>query len=853
MKNRDRYVRHLSELNQRDLPIAGGKAAALGEMMQAGFPVPAGFCLTTSAYRTFVRENGLDEPIRNGLEMDALRARFLAAPVPQSVLVQLESAYGQAGLGAVSVRSSSTAEDLPQASFAGQQDTFLNVRGMDSILLAVRNCWASLWTPRVREYRERAGFSPDEVDMGVVIQAMVQAESAGVLFSANPVSGKLNEVVINAAWGLGEAVVGGLVTPDTLTIDKESGKIIHASIARKTVMTVLTENGTTERPVPLDRQSVPVLSESEVHQMVELSRRVEALEKRPMDLEWAYEGGRLHLLQARPITALPEPLEDVDTGGIHWSRLMLIERYPDPLTPYTASVMQSAFFQSFDRVFRLMGGRLSPTDRMIGMFFGRPYINVTLMGKAGIRTGNPVAPEDGGKQKRPGPGTLGKVGWLLLRTHREWDRLQTGFEEFARRMNARPWDQEPLGRLLEETEAQESQIKPLLDNHANSIIAAELSLQMLKSLTRKWLGDEGGHLSTTLLSGLEGNMTVRTNHELWKLAVFARRHEQLRSFLEGPLPENWRTDITRLEAGSEFLVQLDRFLRIFGHRSPKYEFAHPCWAEDPAQILEMLRMYLADSVQDPAIGEARQAAARKRAEEEIRNKLPLHRRIIFNRVLSLAQTYFRLRENQQFYLMMTLPTQQRILRAMGRHLVRAGQLERESDIYFLPQQTGAALARRILHQLPGQHPPDDPQDILQQVRKNRADLERYRRMNAPVHLGGSPDSPDAGRKISGIAASRGTARGPVRIILDPSGFSDLQPGEILVTPATTPAWTPLFSVAAGLITDFGGMLSHSGVVAREYGLPAVLGTGNATGVLQNGEMVEIDGTEGTVRRIGEQQ
>lgn len=850
MKHPIDYVRRLSELNHCDLSLAGGKGAALGEMLQAGFPVPAGFCLTTKAYRTFVRLTGLDKQIEQGLTGENLRKKFANEPIPAEIHEQVKAAFDELDVGAVSVRSSSTAEDLPQASFAGQQDTFLNVQGFEQTIEAIRKCWASLWTARVIEYRERAGFPSDSVDMGIVVQVMVNADKAGVLFSANPVTGDREQIVINGAWGLGEAVVSGLVTPDTITINKNSGQITTANIAQKSIMTVRTDKGTDERAVPKEQQAIPVLSGEEIVQLVELSNNVEAHENRPVDLEWAIENNTLHLLQARPITALPEPLDDVDINGGEWSRLMLIERYPDPLTPYTASVMQSAFFQSFDKVFALMGGKPSNDEKMIGMFFGLPYINVAMMGKAGIQTGNELNKNSATSRKKPGLLTLSKVGWLLLNTHREWMRLQTRFEITARETNAKPWHEALLSQLLEETANQEPRIKPMLNNHAYAIIAAELTLQMLKTLTRNWLGDDKGHLSTTLLSGLTGNMTVKTNHELWKLAVLVRPHAKLRAYLSQPPEDNWRQEVVKFEGGEEFLAEMVQFLEIYGHRSPKYEFIHPCWAEEPKQVIEMVQMYFDESVQDPAIGETRQAALRKAAQLSARQQLPLPKRLVFNRVLSMAQTYFRLRENQQFYLMMMLPTQQRILQALGQNLVLAGCFESPNDIYFLPQDEGTALARHVF--APQPNSAETLANAHTQVQKNRTDLARYKRMNAPLHLGGKPQDTPIDGKISGIAASKGIARGPVRIIVEPSEFRDLQPGEILVTSATSPAWTPLFGVAAGLITDFGGMLSHSGVVAREYGLPAVLGVGNATSTLTNGEIVEIDGTAGTVCRIGDE-
>ena len=838
-------VRHLSALDQRDLMLAGGKASALGEMINAGFPVPPGFCLTTNAYRRFVADNGLDRVISDG-SGPVVQKAFAAAVMPEALKAQIGAAYAELELDAVAVRSSATAEDLPDASFAGQQDTYLNVRGIEAVIEAVKNCWGSLWTERVIEYRARAGFPPEDVAMGVVVQAMVDAESAGVLFSANPVTGARDQIVINAAWGLGEAVVSGLVTPDTLSVTKV-GDVIDARIARKTVMTCYGKTGVEERRVAKARQSIPVLSDAQIGLLVALSNKVEAHENRPVDLEWAFAGDRLFLLQARPITVLPEPLDEVDTEGCEWSRLMLIERYPDPLTPFTASTMSKVFFQSFDRVFKLMGGRLRKDDRMIGMFFGRPYVNASLLASAGFQTSTAIETDADIKRKKPGLISFARLVGVVLGTHRQWDRLQSPAETFARRENAKSWAGADIPALLTAMDRQEASVRPLLDNHANSIIAAELTLQLLNTINRKWLGDENGALAPTLLAGLEGNMTVKTNRDLWRLAGTVRNNSGLCRYLKaGPGPD-WRQDIAALDGGDDFLALLDGFLVTYGHRSPKYEFRHPSWSENPKQVLEMIRMYLDDSIPDPAEGEARQAKARHEAEAQARKALSPGKRLVFNRVLALAQTYFRLRENQQFYLMMILPSQQRILRELGRHLSRAGWFDEPDDVYFLPQEDIMALARALLSR-----PEDVPRtckETLADLRRNRADLERFKRMDAPLTLGGNPPPAEQGSALAGVAGSKGIARGPARIILDPDGFGDLRPGEILVSPATTPAWTPLFGIAAGLVTDYGGLLSHSGVVAREYGLPAVLGVGNATKLLKTGEMVEIDGTLGTIRKI----
>ena len=683
------YVRPLATLSKRDLMLAGGKAAALGEMVNAGFPVPPGFCLTTMAYRVYVAHNQLAEVIRNGTGAE-VEAAFLAGEIPEVMHGEITAALGTLGNGALAVRSSATAEDLPDASFAGQQETFLNVRGRGAMLKALRACWASLWNARVGAYRARAGIAPEAVEMAVLVQAMVGAESAGVAFSANPVTGARDQIVVNAAWGLGEAVVSGRVTPDTITMAKASGAVLHADIARKEVMSVRTKTGVAERPVPESRQTAEVLSAAQLAALATLVTQVEAHENRPMDLEWAFGGDELFLLQARPITALPEPLDPVDTRGFEWSREMVIERYPDPLTPYTASTMAKAFFQSFDRVFQMMGGALRPEDKLIDFFFGRPYINATLMNSTGIRAGigpgNETGVQASAPHSRPGLFKLARLVGVVLRTHRQWYRLQGPAEANARQENLRTWQAAQIPELLDGMARQEALIQPLLDNHADSIIAAELTLQVLNTLAHRWLGDEGGALVPALLAGLEGNMTVKTNHDLWVLAVSVRDNAEICAWLNaGPGPD-WRTELAALPGGEGFLTALEQFLTTYGHRSPKYEFRHPCWAEDPAQILAMLRMYLDPAIEDPALGEARQAQARAEAETTARKALPPGKRWLFNRVLSLTQTYFRLRENQQFYLMMLLPTQQRSLLALGGHMAETGWLERQRKKFSLPGQ-----------------------------------------------------------------------------------------------------------------------------------------------------------------------
>ncbi|MEJ2596971.1 MAG: PEP/pyruvate-binding domain-containing protein, partial [Anaerolineales bacterium] len=363
-----KYIIPLSEPNVT-LAAVGGKGASLARLYAAGLPVPNGFNLTTEAYWKFVRANDLQTTIREALaSMDIsqpatleeassrIRERFLAAQIPADIASEVINAYAElpGQNPAVAVRSSATAEDLPEASFAGQQETYLNVSGPAPMLEAIKKCWASLWTARAIGYRARQGIDPDQVALAVVVQFLVPAEAAGILFTANPVNGKRDQIVINAAWGLGEAVVGGAVTPDTLIVDKSDGNILEHQIADKQVMTVRVNGGTQEQPVPESLQQVPVLDHEVAAELNRFALQIERLYDHPMDIEWALADGELYIVQARPITALPTAQAPEafewhlpDPKG-RYLRASIVELLPDPLSPLFATLAMPVIEDSIE-------------------------------------------------------------------------------------------------------------------------------------------------------------------------------------------------------------------------------------------------------------------------------------------------------------------------------------------------------------------------------------------------------------------------------------------------------------------------------------------------------------------------
>jgi phosphohistidine swiveling domain-containing protein len=844
-------VRSLADVSSEDLETAGGKGSSLGALIRAGLPVPAGFVVTTAAYRAAlgpadshgdepdaaaraealraVEEACLADPVAIAAAAERLRTLDMAVPLPAALVDQVATAYAALGPDVpVAVRSSATAEDLDEASFAGQQETFLNVVGTQDLLAAIKGCWASLWSAPAVTYRRRVGIPSAEVAMAVVVQCLVSAERAGVLFTADPVSGARDRLVIDAAWGLGEALVSGQVTPDHVVVDRSSGTVLNEVIADKHVMTVPGGSGVSLTDVAPERRHRRVLETRHLDALRELAGRVEELLGRPADIEWVITDDEVSLVQARPITTLPP-----DLLGMEWSRQMLIERYPDPLTPLTWSAVSNTFFASLRSTMTALGGTLPDDVPMIQLIHGRAYVNVTAMqqGMQSLPLRPPVASQgpagaatDGaaGRARRAPTAQMARaaagLGRLVLGTHREWERLAGPYAAGVRDWRHVDWASRSTADLRAARRTQAAALTPLLDNHARAIVAADLTVQLLGSLTKRWLDDVDGTGVLTLLSGLSGNRTVETNRALWRLAQI------------GPV-------------GPGFDEALAQFLDAYGHRSPRYEFAHPTWGEDPDQVLDLVRVIGQESP-DPAQGEAARRAAREEATSRARRLLPLPRRLVFTRVLSLAQTYFRLRENQQFVIVMGVPPMRGIVVELGRRFVAAGWLGAADEVFLLETDEIDALAAA----LDEPHVATEPRRLVQD---RKAALERYRQTPAPVHLGGAagtvkrPDPAQEGRLV-GIAASTGCAVGPARIVRSPQDFGRVRAGDVLVAPATSPGWTPLFGLAAGLVTQFGGLLSHAGVVAREYGLPAVLGVPDLLDRVRDGDLVTLDGSTGIV-------
>ncbi|MEV8441980.1 PEP/pyruvate-binding domain-containing protein [Actinosynnema sp. NPDC051121] len=768
-----------------DLETVGGKGASLARLAAAGLPVPDGFHLTTHAYRRFTA--GLDAEIRDGLGgEEAIVAAFERRDMPRDIADAIRAALPA---GPVAVRSSATAEDLPTLSFAGQHDTFLDVSG-DAVLSAVKRCWASLWTARAIAYRARHGIT--DVALAVVVQEMVPADAAGVLFTANPVTGVRTETVVNAAPGLGEALVGGAVTPDEY---------------------VVTGDG------EVRRSGGTLLSDARIRELAALGARIQELHGVPVDVEWAVAGGRIAVLQARPITALAEVWNDTLRGDYLWTCANLREAVPSVMTPATWSFVKSLAQPP-------IAGH--PTSGNIG---GRFYLNLSTALAVGRALG---------------------LGGLLRRTAGQYfGRIPEGAEVPPlplSRLAVLRAAVGAVGPFLRQNREFRARIDGLVasgPDRAERLCAAFRAVSTPADLLALWKSDVDDllHVDAKVLDagGRTGSMSsAKLRRRLAKLvgeddttALLTGAHGaagELESL--GPV-----LGLARLRRGE---ITREEYARHYGHRfADEFEVSAPRPAEDP----EWPRPD--DVGVDPEELLARQAAVRDAAWERLRAAHPGRAERLRRQVDDFAASA-RLRERARSEFARTFA----VLRAF---LVRAGEVTGHGDaLFFLPIE-------ETLRVLGGDRAP------LAAVPARRAAYDRYRALPPyPTVIRGRFD-PEAwaadpnrrldvhdasaaplGDDVSGFPGAAGVVEGVARVIHDVADGAALRPGEILVTTVTNIGWTPLFPRAAAVVTDVGAPLSHAAIVARELGIPAVVGCGNATTRIRTGDRVRVDGGRGAV-------
>jgi phosphohistidine swiveling domain-containing protein len=868
------FTRRFTEIGAADLEVAGGKGANLGELTRAGLPVPPGFVITTAAYDAFVADNALAAAIAEaasrpadddtaGFEAAAkeIGALFRGGALRPEIADAVDAAGAELGADAVAVRSSATAEDLAGASFAGQQDTYLDVRGPAAVRAAVVDCWASLWTARAMAYRRRQGIAPEAVSLAVVVQAMVDADSSGVLFTANPANGRRDQVAVSAAWGLGESVVGGTVSPDDVVLDKATGAVLTRHVADKTEMTVSTGAGSATRPVPERRRRAAVLDDPAAAELARLGARIEEHYGTPQDIEWARADGRTYVVQSRPITALPEPVADPPTewpvperGGFYF-RASIVEQMPDPLTPLFADLIGGSVTRSLLALMRTEFGEsvLEDGDLAFPTINGYAYYfyRTAAMGRMTLRTPSAIKALAG--RSKSGERVRGGISGWRERSHPEYVRVVAAWsgKDLAALSPAELLD--GVGTLLDAGTVYYTAVQSIIPLAATG----ELVFRGFYDRLVRRPGDPAGH---TFLLGFD-SAPIRAEKSLFDLATAARQDPRLSAVLAGTgsddvvealrdgLPPVGVDDGVWQRWRSLFQRHLDRY----GHTVYNLDFADPVPADEPAPLVDTVRFYLSGQgpdrqERDPHERQRRTAEQRDRQAREVRARLDPVRRALFDRLLRFAQTTGPVREDSLADMGLAWPLMRRMLAELGRRLVADGVLAEPSQVYWLGRDELVAAI--------GGHPPESVPTL---VAERRMLWRGRKRATAPQMLPQigwvtrllkdfmpSHDQNQTGATITGVAASSGAVTAPARVLEGPGDFGSMRPGEVLVARITTPAWTSLFAMAAGVVTDVGGPLSHSSIVAREYGIPAVLGTGSATGRIRTGQRVRVDGDAGTV-------
>lgn len=802
------------------LPRVGGKGASLARIARADFPVPPGFLITTDAYRAFVETKALQASIVE-LARDAkrpgedtskeIRALFESAVIPPVVLHEIQRAYAEltkaiGDKSPLAVRSTATAEDLPGASFAGQHDSFLNVRGEKALLDAVKRCWSSLWTARALEYRRRQGIEPSEVWMAVVVQQMVDAEAAGVLFTANPMTGARDEIVLDASWGLGEAIVGGLVTPDHIVADKTTDAIKEIKIGVKAVMTTLTDTGTVESEVEESKRRAQVLSAAQVTELVTLGRAIESLYGSPQDIEWCLAKKKIYIVQARPITALP----------------------PAPV-PWTSPIPDAKWMKDVQTA----EWAKEPPSPLGAMTTFATMVNA----REEARTFPPIP-------KHPKPWSVLINGWLYQRVDHNVRSL-IGFMVgiylcfLFKPLNGharvkRRW----TSRLPALAELERIEVNGLSDvelrAHSERVLD-ELSWWWIEVTWFAAIGRVSGQLLDALhLPGFtDSGALFRGNDSL---------------LLDGE--RSLRTAAHHPDAVKDYLAQ-------FGHAVESADPIHPTLRESP----ETLKAQLAAASRTDVGPDERLAKTQKerQAAEKTVTALKGLRAYLARQMVFTGQTHAAHTDDAVFHFQRVLAAVRATFLEAGRRLARAGYLEQADDVFYLERDevwAGAdsfkttVITRRIFRDQ--QKRLASPQFVPPKTDSLWAKdplMKRLPSAQREALFGRGVSDSDGKRVLVGSPSSPGRAEGIARVISGPEDFARFNQGDVLVAQATSPIWTPLLGIAAAAVTEVGGPFAHAAIVAREFGIPLVDGATDATRVIPDGAKIVVDGTAGTVELL----
>lgn len=857
------YVLDLREVDSTQVAVVGGKGAHLGGLSRIeGIRVPDGFCVTTDAFRRVMAEAPsiddlldqlarLDPDDREAIRTLSARIRRTIedTAVPHDLAAAITGAHTRLGAqAACAVRSSATAEDLPTASFAGQQDTYLNVAGTAAILQHISRCWASLFTERAVTYRQRNGIDHRTVHMAVVVQRMVFPHASGILFTADPVTGNRKVSTVDAGFGLGEALVSGLVNPDVFKV--RDGEIVAKAIAAKQrAIEALPTGGTQEVTIDSQRQEQPSLTDAQAVRLVRLGRRIEAHFGRPQDIEWCLVDDGFQIVQSRPITTLfPVPEAEDEENHVYVS-VGHQQMMTDPMKPLGLSMWQLTamvpMHAAGGRLFVDVARRLaSPTSRaalLEVMGKGDPLVRdalETVLDRDDFVPSLPD-PSPGGPPAGAAPAPIETDPAVVTELI---ERSEASIAALERDLRTKSGP-ELFDFLLEAFEEHKRVLGDPLSMQA--IMAGMEATWWLNDTLQEWLGEKNA--ADTLTLSAPDNVTSEMGLALLDVADAIRPYPEVVAFLQGVEDEGFLDELGRYPGGTEARAAIEAYLDRYGMRCVgEIDITRPRWRERPTTLVPVIL----DNVRnfEPGAAERRFEQGRQKAQQKEQEVLSRLRTLVdgdekadrAKRMIDRVRTFIGYREYPKYGIISRYFLYKQALLGEAERLVQAGVLAEEEDIFYLTFQE--------LHDVARSKQLDD-----QLIQQRREAFLSYDALTPPrvltsegEALTGSyrrDDVPDGA--LIGVPVSAGTIEGRARVILDMAD-ADLEEGDILVTTFTDPSWSPLFVSVAGLVAEVGGLMTHGAVIAREYGLPAVVGVEQATRLIRDGQRIRVHGTDGYV-------
>jgi pyruvate,water dikinase len=860
------YVLGLHDLDRTKFALAGGKGANLGELSRIeGIQVPAGFCVTTTAYKDVTAShqelNSLLDRLaalqtHNTKEISETSAKIRKAieetPVPKHIEAEITRHLEQLSrTTAYAVRSSATAEDLPTASFAGQHDTYLNIIGKEAVLKCIARCWASLFTERAIIYRLQNGFDHRKVYLSVVIQKMIFPEAAGVMFTADPITSNRKVLSIDASFGLGEALVGGIVNADNYKV--REGRIIGRNISKKKLAVVKSkEGGTEQQEIRVDQQNVPTLSDDEILELERLGRKIEAYFESPQDIEWCLADGVFYIVQSRPITTL-FPIPEVPDRENHvYVSVGHQQMMTDAIKPLGISLFQLTavrpMFTAGGRLFVDVAQQLASADSRKGLLtlMGEhdPLLKDALTTIVERNDFIKLLPDDNkaaGTASRRVPTPVKTdidpsiVGDLI-------EKNQTSVEQLKQNIQTKSGP-DLIDFILEDLKELQ---KVLFDPQGMTVILSGMGASSwLNEKMNEWLGEKNA--ADTLSLSVPNNVTSAMGLALLEVADVIRPYPEVIAYLEKVEDKDFLDELPELEGGREARSAIDAFLEKYGMRCVgEIDITRPRWKEKPATLIPIILGNIKSFEPDAGarkFEQGRHEALKK--EQELLERLKQlpdgeDRAAETKRTIDQMRAIIGYREYPKYGKVSRYFVYKQALRKEAERLVRAGVIQDEEDIFYLTFEELRDVVRTL---------------VVDQstISKRKAEHKLFEKLVAPrvmtsegeIVTGEYKQEDLPAGAIAGLAVSRGIVEGRARVI---SRMEDakLEEGDILVTAFTDPSWTPLFISIKGLVTEVGGLMTHGAVVAREYGLPAVVGVDHATRLIKDGQRIRVNGTEGYV-------